>query len=96
MPICLNQNKQNVSHNTPLKELGCDQFNPLQVLLQRIQIKYTSLIGLVMLHQLCIDQLSSPNSVYSLNLDSLCFVCSQSVLFESREASHPYFLVSSV
>jgi hypothetical protein len=80
--ICLNQNKQNGSHNTPLKELGRDQFNPLQVLLQRIQIKYTSLIGLVMLLQLCIDQLSSTNNICSRSFDSLCFVYSQSVFLK--------------
>jgi hypothetical protein len=55
--IYLNKNKQNGSHNTPLKELGRDQFSPLQVLLPRIRIKYTSLIGLVMLPQLCIGLL---------------------------------------
>jgi hypothetical protein len=63
--ICLNQNKQNGIHNTPLKELGRGQFNPLQVLLPRIQIKYISLIGLVILPQLCVDKLSLPNNVYS-------------------------------
>jgi hypothetical protein len=62
MLICLNQNKQNGSHNTPLKELGHDQFSPLQVLLPRIRIKYTALIELVMIHQLFIYQLSSPNN----------------------------------
>jgi hypothetical protein len=94
--ICLNQNKQNSSHNTPLKELGHDQFSPLQVLLPRIRIKYTSVIGLVMLPQLCVDLLSSPNNVYSLNLDSLCFVYCQNVLFESCEASRLVLRVSPI
>jgi hypothetical protein len=65
--ICLNQYKQNGSHNTPLIELGRDQFNPLQFLLPRIWIKYTSLIGFVMLPQLCIVLMSSLNNVYSHN-----------------------------
>jgi hypothetical protein len=56
--VCLNKNKQNGSHNTPLRELGCDQFSPLQVLRPSIWIKYTSLFGLVMVPQLCIDLLS--------------------------------------
>jgi hypothetical protein len=94
--ICLNQNKQNSSHNTPLKKLGRDQFNPLQVLLSRIRKKYTSLIGLVMLPQLCIEQLSLANTVYSRSLDSLYFVCSQSILFESREASRLVLRVSPI
>jgi hypothetical protein len=85
--VCLNQNKQNGSHNTALKELGLDQFSPLLVLRPRIQIKYTSLIGLVMLPKLCIALLSSPKNVYYHNLDSLCCVCPQHVSFERREAS---------
>jgi hypothetical protein len=49
--ICLNQNKQNGSHNTPLRELGRDQFSLLHFLRPRIRIKYKSLIVLVtMLH----------------------------------------------
>jgi hypothetical protein len=87
MLICLNQTKQNGIHNTPLKELGRDQFSPLQVLRPIIWIKYTSVIGLVMLPQLCIALLSSPNNVNSLNLDSLCFFCLQNVSFERREDS---------
>jgi hypothetical protein len=87
--IFLNQNKQNGSYNTPLRELGRDQFSPLQVLLPIIRIKYTSLFGLVMLPQLCIDLRSSPNNVYSYNLSSQCFVYFQNVLFERREASRP-------
>jgi hypothetical protein len=85
--IWLNKKKQNGIHNTPLKELGRDQFSPLQVLRPRIWIKYASLIGLVMLPQLCIDLLSSPNNFYSNRLDSLCFVCPQNVSFERRETS---------
>jgi hypothetical protein len=72
--ICVNQNKQNGSHNTPLKELGRDQFSPLQVLRPIIWIKYTYL-------------LSSPNNVYSHNLGSRCVVCHQIVSFERRESS---------
>jgi hypothetical protein len=45
--ICLNQNKQNGSHNTPLRELGRDQFNKLHFLRPRIRIKYKSLLVLV-------------------------------------------------
>jgi hypothetical protein len=74
MLICLNKNKQNGSHNTPIRELGRDQFNPLQVLRPRIQIKYTSLFGLVMLPQLFNDLPSWPSNVYSHNLSSQCFV----------------------
>jgi hypothetical protein len=44
--ICLNQNKQNGSHNTPLRELGRDQFSPLHFLRPRIRIKYKYLIVL--------------------------------------------------
>jgi hypothetical protein len=85
--ICLNQTKQNGSHNTPLRELGHDQFSSLQVLRPLIRIKYTSLFRLVMLPQLCIDLLSSPINVYFHNLGSQYFVCFQNVLFEMREAS---------
>jgi hypothetical protein len=94
--ICLNQNKQSGSHSTPLKELERDQFSPIQVLFPIIRIAYTSLIGLVMLPQLCIDMLSSPNNIYSHNLGSLCFVCSKNVLFESREASQLVLHVSPI
>jgi hypothetical protein len=94
--ICFNQNKQNGSHNTPLKELGRDQFSPLQVLRPIIRIKYKSLIGLEMLPKLCIDLLSSPKTVYSRNLDSLCFVCPKNLLFESREASRLDLRVSPI
>jgi hypothetical protein len=94
--ICLNQNKQNGIHNTLLKELGCDQFSPLQVLLPKICITYTSLIGFMMLPQFCIRLISSPRNVYSRNLDSLCFVCSQNALFESRKASRQVLRVSTI
>jgi hypothetical protein len=94
--LCLKQNKRNGINNTPLKELGRDQFYPLQVLIPRIRIKYTSLIGLAMLPQLCIDQLSLPNNDYYRSLDSLHFVCSQSVLFEIREASRLVMHVSPI
>jgi hypothetical protein len=49
--ICINQTKQNGSHNTPLRELGRDQFNQLHLLRPIIRIKYRSLLVLVtMLH----------------------------------------------
>jgi hypothetical protein len=49
-----------------------------------------------MLPQLYIDLLSSPNNDYYHNLDSLCFVCSQNVLFESREASRLVLRMSPI
>jgi hypothetical protein len=42
--ICVNQNKHNGSHNTPLKELGRDQFSQLRFLRPRIRKVYRSLI----------------------------------------------------
>jgi hypothetical protein len=44
MLIFLNQNKQNSSHITPLRELGRDQFSQLHFLRPGIQIVYRSLI----------------------------------------------------
>jgi hypothetical protein len=49
-----------------------------------------------MLLPLWIDLISSPKNVYSRNLDSLCFVYFQNVLFESREASQLILRVSPI
>jgi hypothetical protein len=87
--ICLNKNKQNGSHSTPIRDLGCDQCSPLQVLRPRIWINYKSLFGLPMLPQLCIGMPTSPSSVCFHNLSSQCFLCPQNVLFESHAASRP-------
>jgi hypothetical protein len=87
--MCLNQNKQNGSDNAPPRELGYHQFSPLQVLCPIIRINYTSLFGLAMLPHLCIDLLSSTNTIYSHNLSSQCFFCFRNVLFERHAASQP-------
>jgi hypothetical protein len=59
--ICLNQNKQNGSHNTPLKELGRDQFSQLCFLRPIIRIVYRSMILLETLIILYILLPNSPN-----------------------------------
>jgi hypothetical protein len=96
--ICLNKTKQNITvAKIPLlRELGHDQFSPLQVLRPRIQIRYKSLFGLMMLLQLCIALLNSPNKVYSRNLSSQYFVCPQNLLFERHVASRPDLHVSPI
>jgi hypothetical protein len=56
--ICffLNKHKQNGSHNTPLRELGRDQFSQLvRVLRPKLRLMFTFLSGLAMLLLLCID-----------------------------------------
>jgi hypothetical protein len=85
--------KQNGSHNTPLRYLGRDQLSPLRVLLPIIQLKYTSLSGLVILIMLCIGLPSSPSIVYASNLGSQYIFRSQNVVFESRVTFQPYLRV---
>jgi hypothetical protein len=58
------------------------------------RITYTSMFGVVVLLQLYIALLSSPNKVYSHILSYQCFVCPQNVSFEKCEASQSIMLSS--
>jgi hypothetical protein len=82
--ICLNQNKQNDSHNTPLRELGRDQFNQLHFLRPRIRIKYRSLLVLVTMLRWYIILPSSPNTFCFSSLGLLFVVYFQNVSLGSR------------